>query len=196
MLREAVRAAVGVVFGPSFSRLGALECRSTHRPSVGSVPGGVMADTLYVATRKGLFFVRWHGPADWRVGGHSFLGDPVTSVLADAREGMLYAALNLGHFGVKLHRSGDGGASWEECAAPSFPSAQGAELDATPTGPSLKQVWALEAGGAGQAGRLWAGTNNGVACLVGDSLRAFRFAKDFGANHAGILVQGMHVRHI
>jgi hypothetical protein len=76
--------------------------------------------TLWIATRKGLFAAR-------RVNGRwtldttpAFLGEPVTMVLDDARDNTLYAALNLGHFGVKLHRSGDNGATWQECAAPSY----------------------------------------------------------------------------
>ena len=62
---------------------------------------------LHVATRKGLFTVR--PDADDAVSTPSFLGDPVTSVLHDRRDGTLYAALNLGHFGRKLHRCDLGG---------------------------------------------------------------------------------------
>ena len=61
---------------------------------------------LYVGTRKGLFVVTERG-----IGKPHFLGDPVSMLLPD-RDGTLYAALNLGHFGVKLHRSEDGGKSW------------------------------------------------------------------------------------
>ena len=39
----------------------------------------------------------------------AFLGQPVTAVLSDRRDGGLYAALRLGHFGIKFHRSADGG---------------------------------------------------------------------------------------
>ena len=39
----------------------------------------------------------------------------------DPRSGHLFAALNHGHFGVKLHRSTDGGATWNEIAAPKYP---------------------------------------------------------------------------
>ncbi len=41
-------------------------------------------------------------------------------VLDDRRDGTVYAALNLGHFGSKLHRSTDRGATWEELAVPSY----------------------------------------------------------------------------
>jgi hypothetical protein len=116
-----------------------------------------MSDRLHVATRKGLFtFDR--GAAGWTVGRRSFLGDPVTIVLDDARDDTLYAALNLGHFGVKLHRSKDGGQTWEERTAPSYPEI-GTGSDAEKAeAPSVKQIWALEAGGTDQSGVLWAGT--------------------------------------
>ncbi len=107
---------------------------------------------ILVATRKGLFqLIRDDG--DWRVASVAFLGDPVSAVLADARDGQLYAALTLGHFGVKLHRSGDGGASWEECAAPSYPAASDADQ-----APSTTMIWTIEAGGRDEPGVLWAGT--------------------------------------
>lgn len=105
---------------------------------------------LVLATRKGL--VRIDG--DGRLAGPpAFLGDPVSAVLADPRDGTLYAALRLGHFGVKLHRSEDGGASWTEIAAPAFPKAPD-PADA----PAVDMVWTLEAGGPDEPGRIWAGT--------------------------------------
>jgi len=60
--------------------------------------------------------------------------------------------LNLGHFGVKLHRSVDCGVSWEEVGAPVYPEKPGDSCDEVPW--SLDQIWALERAGA----RLWAGT--------------------------------------
>src|SRR2546425_456543 len=59
---------------------------------------------------------------------HSFLGEPVSMVLppttgdaGGANPSRLYAALNLGHFGVKLHGSDDGGETWQELATPTYP---------------------------------------------------------------------------
>ncbi|HRP35976.1 MAG TPA: exo-alpha-sialidase, partial [Gammaproteobacteria bacterium] len=115
-----------------------------------------MSERLLVATRKGLFTLQRQGA--WRITGTAFMGDPVSMVLHDPRNGTLYAALNLGHFGVKLHRSRDGGESWQEIAVPAYPpQPEGAE------GPdwSLVQIWCLETGGADQPGRLWAGTMPG-----------------------------------
>jgi hypothetical protein len=119
-----------------------------------------MADAIHVATRKGLFLVERRA-AGWAVERVSFLGDPVTMALDDARDGTLYAALNLGHFGVKLRRSDDRGRSWTELQPPSFPPApECAPPDAAGKGesPSVQQVWALAGGGADERGVLWAGT--------------------------------------
>lgn len=119
--------------------------------------------SLWVATRKGLFFL--DAQDGWRVTAPSFLGDPVSMVLDDARDGAVYAALNLGHFGSKLHCSHDRGKTWEERAVPSYanlpadpPAPDAPEGTPPPQPPTLKQIWALEAGGANQPGRLWAGT--------------------------------------
>jgi hypothetical protein len=113
-----------------------------------------MSDRLFAATRKGLFEFRRNGRDRWSVARTSFLGSPVSMVLPDPRDGALYAALDLGHFGVKLHRSEDGGASWTEVAAPSY---AGVDTDAAEP-PALKLVWTLETGGADEPGTLWAGT--------------------------------------
>jgi hypothetical protein len=114
-----------------------------------------MSDRLFASTRKGLFEFRKNGQG-WQVAQTAFLGSPVSAMLADPRDGTLYAALDLGHFGVKLHRSEDGGASWTEVGAPTY---AGIEADdAGGDAPALKLVWALEAGGADEPGVLWAGT--------------------------------------
>lgn len=111
-----------------------------------------MSETLYAATRKGLFTMD-PGAAGWGIARTSFLGDPVTALLPDPRDGTLYAGLNLGHFGVKLHRSEDGGASWKELPTPAFPAASGDK-----EAPSVSLIWTLAAGGPDQPGLLWAGT--------------------------------------
>jgi hypothetical protein len=109
-----------------------------------------MAQRLLVATRKGLFTITPDG-RDLRAGPPAFLAEPVSAICADPRDGTLYAALRLGHFGTKLHRSADGGASWEEVAVPALP-AEGENPKA------LDMIWALAPGGADEPGVLWAGT--------------------------------------
>lgn len=122
-----------------------------------------MSDRFYVGTRKGLFsFERRKG--GWVQSGESFLGVQVPILLPDVRSGILHAAVEHGHFGIKMHRSRDGGASWEEKEAPAYPEKPDDApeiLDphrqvAVPW--SLEKVWALESGGAEEAGVLWCGT--------------------------------------
>jgi hypothetical protein len=123
-----------------------------------------MSDRILVGTRKGLFRLARAGRTKptWRIESPHFLGDPVTAVLSDARDGTLYAALNLGHFGVKLRRSTDDGKSWQEIAAPAYPpQPETPKVEPDPVtgrGPApwkLVQLWVLE---TGEPGVLWAGT--------------------------------------
>jgi photosystem II stability/assembly factor-like uncharacterized protein len=104
----------------------------------------------WVATRKGLIELR-RGSSRWELAGTSFLGEPVSMVLPPDSDGRMLAALNLGHFGVKLHRSDDAGTSWTEVGTPAFP-----EQPADATGPAWKvaQVWSMELAN----GTVWAGT--------------------------------------
>jgi hypothetical protein len=124
-----------------------------------------MSQRIFIATRKGLFRIKRPGadPArPWTIDEVSFLGDAVTLVLPDPRDGSLYAALEHGHFGPKLHRSTDGGDSWTPVAVPVYPpQPEGAvETDANgkPLPWKLELIWALEAGHPSEPGVLWAGT--------------------------------------
>jgi len=115
---------------------------------------------LHVSTRKGLFTLE-RGAGGWTIERVAFLGDPVTLSLHDPRDGALYAALSLGHFGVKLQRSDDEGRTFMEVAAPAFPA--GAPGGAPGDGaPAVELLWSLEPGGAAEPGVLWAGTIPGA----------------------------------
>jgi hypothetical protein len=114
-----------------------------------------MSDRAFLSTRKGLFELQRAGDS-WSVAERHFLGEPVSIALHDARDGTLYAALNLGHFGVKLHRRDAGSDSWTEIAAPAYPLKPEDSTD--PVEWRNKLIWSLETGGADQPGVLWAGT--------------------------------------
>ncbi len=118
-----------------------------------------MSNRVLVSTRKGLFFVERRG-SNWEIVHSMFLGDNVTLSLADPRNETLYAAMNLGHFGVKLRRSRDDGRSFEDVAAPAYPEGETISTgDGKPDQPaSTRLIWSLAAGGSDQPGRLWAGT--------------------------------------
>jgi photosystem II stability/assembly factor-like uncharacterized protein len=122
-------------------------------------------DRAWVATKKGLFELRHEGRAGWRIERLSFRAEPVSMLLPPRADGRMLAALNLGHFGVKVHASADAGASWSEVACPTFPpQPEGA------AGPPWKlvQIWSLEAA----HGTVWCGT------LPGGLFRS----ADFGAS--------------
>ncbi|MCB1089747.1 MAG: exo-alpha-sialidase, partial [Verrucomicrobiae bacterium] len=79
-----------------------------------------MSNLLHVATRKGFFSLKREA-SGWEISKVDFPGQNATMSLHDPRDGTLYVALDHGHFGVKLHRSGDEGRTWEECGVPVFP---------------------------------------------------------------------------
>lgn len=122
-------------------------------------------DRGWVATRKGLFELR-RNASGWRIERIHFLGEPVTMLLPPLADGRMLAALNLGHFGVKLHASDDAGAHWHEVTTPAYPP-----QPAAAAGPpwTLVQLWSLEAA----HGSVWAGT------LPGGLFRSTDFARSW-----------------
>ena len=119
--------------------------------------------TLHVATRKGLFVVEGSG-ANSRITRTAFLGDNVPLSLVDRRDGAWYAVLDHGHFGPKLHRSDDAGATWSEIALPAFPPKPEGFEDKDMWGRdrewATKNIWALEIAPDAPGG-LWCGTMPG-----------------------------------
>jgi len=120
-----------------------------------------MSDRILVATRKGLFTVARTGKGAWSIAETAFLGDNVSLVLQDPRDGATYAALDHGHFGVKMHRADKGG-TWVELPAPAYPPKPEDLVEndmwGRPLPWSTVRVWALETGGAGEPGVIWCGT--------------------------------------
>jgi hypothetical protein len=109
------------------------------------------ASPLLISTRKGLFVAEpggGAGPGDYRVTRAAFVGDNVTLALADPRGGW-YAALDHGHFGVKLHRSDDRGETWTEIATPAYPKQPEGEPEKSASGRDLPPVHAVTFAGAG-----------------------------------------------
>jgi hypothetical protein len=121
-----------------------------------------MSDRIFVATRKGLFtLVR--ASSGYEVQGVSFLGDCVGLIHANPLHGALYVALEHGHFGPKLHRSMDGGKTFEECAVPEYPErpADADDIDPIRQKPlkwKLVKIWALAHGHGVESNVLWTGT--------------------------------------
>ena len=113
---------------------------------------------LLVGTRKGLFVVN-----NQQIAAHHFAGEPVSQVLVNPHDQSWLVALNLGHFGVKLHKSIDEGKTWTALAAPAFPAkpalgdADFVTFKDDPIPWNVELIWSLSAGGASEPNTLWAG---------------------------------------
>jgi hypothetical protein len=119
-------------------------------------------NSLLVGTRKGLFVVE-----NKQITAHHFQGEPVSQVLvialADAPNKAWIVALNLGHFGIKLHKSVDQGKTWKPLTAPAFPTkpvagdANFEDYKTDPTPWNVELIWSLSTGGKDEPNTLWAG---------------------------------------
>jgi photosystem II stability/assembly factor-like uncharacterized protein len=162
-----------------------------------------MSNRCHVATRKGLFTLE-RGAGGWKIARVSFLGDSCTLAMPDPRTGHILAALNHGHFGVKVHRSTDAGASWNEIAAPQYPEKpadyqpKNVPAEGRPADWSLKLIWALEPGGKDEPNVIWCGTLPGGLFRSDDSGESWNLIRSLwddprreewmggGADHPGI----------
>lgn len=129
-----------------------------------------MNDRAWVATRKGLIELRRRS-GEWKIERTHFLGEPVSMLLPPAGgSGRMLAALALGHFGVKVHASDDGGATWAEVATPAYP-AQPADA----SGPAWKlvQIWSM----VEAHGTVWAGTLPGGLFRSADGGRSWELVE-------------------
>lgn len=120
-----------------------------------------MTTRIYAGTRKGLFTIEQLNGA-WRVSSAALLGDPVSMLLPGSGDTVTVAQA-LGHFGVKIKRSTDGGRSFEDRPVPTYPEKPDDVEDIdpirnTPIPWDLKTVWSLESGGADRPDELWCGT--------------------------------------
>jgi hypothetical protein len=116
-----------------------------------------MKSTMLLGTRKGFIAYEWHNN-QWKVTNYAFEGIPVSLAYADPRNDTWWAALDHGHWGVKLHRSKDRGATWEEVEAPAYP--EGEEVkDGVKA--ATRYIWAMSHGGKNYDGRFWIGTDPG-----------------------------------
>jgi hypothetical protein len=131
-----------------------------------------MSNMIILGTRKGtVIFDRIN--SNWCPRPITHAGIPVCYAARDPRDGTLWASLDHGHWGTKLSRSRDGGATWEDVMSvkypkgarhivnylptpdfnPETPVAQPEYADAT-----VKKIWVIAFGHADQPGRLYAGT--------------------------------------
>jgi photosystem II stability/assembly factor-like uncharacterized protein len=141
-------------------------------------------NNLWVATRKGLFRMRREG-ASWAVAAHHFPGENVVATAALA-DGSIIASLRLGHFGPKLHRSSDGGATWSEMPCPKLPEKPSSGPFASdPTPWSVEMVWELAQSppsADGKPARLWAACMPAAVFTSDDSGASWQLCESFWAD--------------
>lgn len=131
-----------------------------------------MSDMILLGSRKGtIIFDRING--HWQPRPIQHAGIPVCYAARDPRDGTLWASLDHGHWGAKLSRSRDDGATWTDITSLKYP--QGARYivkylptpDFDPESPSAQpeyadatilKIWNVTFGHANQPGRLYAGT--------------------------------------
>src|SRR5688500_14198876 len=107
-----------------------------------------MSNRIHVSTKKGLFtLARTQGGA-WSVESTQFIGHNVT--LALAHGDTVWACLNLGHYGPKIRRSDDGGATFKDVATPALPPVDESTLKPGEKAPATSIIWALERTASGK----------------------------------------------
>jgi photosystem II stability/assembly factor-like uncharacterized protein len=116
-----------------------------------------MSNSLILGTRKGLLILERNGK-DWQLACEAHRAIPVSYAFTDKRTGILWAGLDHGHWGQKLHRSRDMGASWEEIPAPKYPEGEMISDDKPAT---LSYIWLIAPGADDQPQRLYLGTEPG-----------------------------------
>jgi photosystem II stability/assembly factor-like uncharacterized protein len=141
-----------------------------------------MSDMILLGTRKGtILFDRVK--ASWQPRPIAHAGVPVCYAARDPRDGTLWASLDHGHWGPKLSRSRDGGATWTDISSLKYP--QGARYvvkylptpDFNPESPAavpeyadatVLKIWNIAFGSANQPNRLYAGTIPGGLFISDD----------------------------
>ena len=99
---------------------------------------------------------------------------PVSIAFADDISGAWWAALDHGHWGVKLHRSLDRGKKWEEVTAPAYP--ENAEIKPGVKA-SLRYIWSIANSGRSFPSRLWVGTDPGGLFVSDDGGSSFQLVE-------------------
>ncbi len=131
-----------------------------------------MSDQILLGTRKGTLIVDREDGA-WRARPIAHAGVSVAYAAKDPRDGTLWASLDHGHWGPKLSRSKDGGATWEDAPSIAYPEgarfvaqylpAPGEEPSPESRQPEYKdakvlKIWTIAFGGPDQPGTIYAGT--------------------------------------
>jgi hypothetical protein len=157
-----------------------------------------MPDMLLLGTRKGTLIIDREG-AGWRPRRIAHAGIPVCYAARDPRDGTLWASLDHGHWGPKLARSRDAGATWEDVSSLKYPA--GARYivkylptpDFDPQAPTAKpeykdatvfKIWNIAFGNADQPETLYAGTIPGGLFVSQDGGDSWELNRPLWSHHS------------
>jgi hypothetical protein len=131
------------------------------------------APLLLLGTRKGLFVFE-RKKKHWKLVRHEHQGHPVAYAMRDARTGSMWASLDHGHWGQKLSRSRDDGATWESVQPPVYP-----DKEETKPGKAavLRYIWTIQPGGADEPAKLYLGTEPGGLFVTRDDGATFELVR-------------------
>ena len=140
------------------------------------------SNRIAVGTRKGLLLFKKANGA-WSIAREDFLGVHVSYAEIDPRANTLYACLDHGHWGNKLHRSVDRGYTWKEIPAPAYP--EGATVgkspfsdeNAKPQPAVLRYQWSLASAPDNRKGRIYIGTDPGGLFVSDDEGDSFQLVE-------------------
>lgn len=134
-----------------------------------------MSTTLLVGTRRGLFLAASVDRRDWSIEGPFLAGREVYHAFRDARTGVTWAATDHKVWGPHIHRSDDGGRTWDVLdAAPHYADARG-----------VKAIWYLAPGPPEEPDTLWAGIEPAGLFVT----------RDAGASWTGVASLNDHPTH-
>jgi photosystem II stability/assembly factor-like uncharacterized protein len=120
---------------------------------------------VLVGTRKGLFSLTGDDTRrEWQVEEPQLTGWEVMHAVADPRDGALYACSTNMVYGATLHRSTDGGKTWERSEQVGLPEESGLKVE---------KLWHVRPGHPDRPGELWLGGAPGVLFRSQDSGQTF-----------------------
>lgn len=141
-----------------------------------------MSKKLILGTRKGLIILENNG-REWVASQETFPGVPVSYAMQDHRTGTIWVCADHGHWGQKMYRSDDGGATLTEVTAPKYPEGSTIyNLFVDPpqeTPAAVTYLWTIVPGGDDRPQRLYVGTEPGGVFVSDDNGETFELMEGF-----------------
>ncbi len=132
-----------------------------------------MSNEILLGTRKGVLIIKQVN-GGWSIDREAFPGIPISHACRDPRTGTLWAGLDNGHWGAKLHRSDDSGVSWQEVPTPKYPEGttrSDGELAAN------TYIWIIQPGAKDRPHELFVGTEPGGLFKSSDNGETFELVE-------------------